>query len=104
MVTEGGPAVEALDKNNEMGGNIVERGRFPSGGSTVVVSSLSPAGGTRFKCDSQMEDTSSNETASEEPEFPIASKVRSTESVVGFWATAAEFNKAIWASRVTTRL
>ena len=90
--------------NSEMGGNVVERGRPPSGTSTALVSSFSLTGGTRFRCDSQIEDTSSSETASEEPEFPTANRVRSKGSALGFWVTAVELNKAIWASRVTTRL
>ena len=104
MVTEGGSSAEELDRNNAMGGNVVERGRFPSDASTVLVSSFSLAEGMRFKCDNQMEDTSSNETASEEPEFPIASRVRSPGRVVGFWVAPVEFIKANWVSRLTTRL
>lgn len=103
VVTDGGPSPEELDKNNEMGGNIVDRGRSPSGGSTTLVSSLSLTG-EAIKCDNQMEDTSSSETASEEPEFPTASRVRSTGNIVGFWVTAVELNRATWVSRVTTRL
>ena len=104
MVTEGGSSAEELDRNNEMGVNVVERGRSPSGVSTALVSSFSLAGGTRFKCDNQMEDTSSSETANEEPEFPIASSVRFPRSVVGFWVAGIEFIKATWVSRLTTRL
>jgi hypothetical protein len=58
----------------------------------------------RFKCDNQMKEISSSETANDEPEFPIASRVRSTGSAVGFWVVAVEFNEAIWASRASTRL
>lgn len=103
MVTEGGPGAEEVDENNEMCGNVVERGRSWSDRSTGLVSSLSLTGGT-IKCDNQIEDTSSNETASEDPEFPIASRVRSTGSTAGLWTTAVEFNEAIWVSRVSTRL
>ena len=95
----GGPSSEELDKNNEIGGNVAERGKSPFGASTALVSSFSLTGGTRFKCDNQMEDTSSSETASEEPEFPIASRVRSTGGEVVFW-----FSEAIMVSRVSTRL
>lgn len=100
----GGPSVEEPDRNNEIGGNVAERGKSASDFSTALVSSFSLTGGTRFKCDSQMEDTSSSETASDEPEFPIASRVRSTESAVAFWVAAAECSKAICASRAATRL
>lgn len=95
MVTEGDSNAEELDRNREIGGNVAERGSSPSRASTALVSSFSLTGWERFKWDNQMEDTSSSETASEEPEFPIASRVRSTESAVGFWVTAVEFNKAI---------
>lgn len=104
MVTEGGSSADELGRNNEIGGNVADRGRSLSGASTALVSSFSLTGGTRFRWDNQTEDTSSSETASEEPEFPTASRVRSTGSMVGFWVTAVELNKAIWASRVTTRL
>lgn len=76
VVTEGGSRAEELDRNNEIDGNNVERGRFPSGRSTALVSSFSSTGGSIFKRDNQMENMSSSETASEEPEFPIASMVR----------------------------
>ena len=104
MVTEGCPSAEELDENNEIGGNIVERGRSPSGRSTALVSSFSLTGGTIFKCDNQMEDTSSSETASEDPELPVANRVRSTGNAVGLCVTAVELNKATWVSRLTTRL
>ena len=102
MVTEGGSSGEELERNNEIGGNVVERGKSPSGRSTALSSSLSLTGGTIFRCDNQMDDTSSSETASEDPEFPIASRVRSTGVAVG--RVAAEVIDAIWPSRVSTLL
>ena len=87
-----------------MGGNIAERGGSPSGSSTVLASSFSLTGGTTFKCDNQIDATSSSERAREEPDFPMTRRVRSTGIAADFGVTAVEFNKAIWASRVTTRL
>lgn len=87
-----------------MGGNIAERGGSPSDTSTALASSFSLTGGMMFKCDNQMEATSSSERAREEPDFPMTRRVRSMGTAADFWVTAVEFNKAIWASRVTTRL
>ena len=103
MVTEGRSSGEELERNNEIGGNVVERGRSPSSRSTALASSLSLTGRAIFRCDNQMEDTSSSEIASEDPEFPIASRVRSTGVAMGLWV-AAEFIDAIWPSRVSTLL
>lgn len=104
MVTAGYLDGEDFDRNNEIGGNATDRGRSPSVRSSGFSSSLSLIEGARFRCDSQMEATSSKETAREEPEFPIASKVRSAECTVDFWEVIVECNTVTWASRVTTRL